>query len=147
MVKSKNLWHDDMTQVQFEHCRDYRDHLYTIDPNPDHFKTHSNHLAMLKALFSCAAKDRHLSANPFADLEWDRGRQNSRPDFTPEERRCILLLSREADPAIKWGNWLAAFGGQQNEELADAHARDVVYLDGGLGHLYSRGQPCTRPGS
>lgn len=67
---------------------------------------------------------------PFADLEWDRGRKNSRPDFTPEERRRILLLSRKADPAIKWGNWLAAFGGQQNEELADAHARDVVCLNG-----------------
>jgi hypothetical protein len=129
-LKSKNLPHDDLTQVRFEHCRDYRDHLYTTDPNPDHLKTHSNNLAMLGALFSCAAKDRRLSANPFADLEWDRGRKNSRPDFTSEERRRILLLSRKADPAIKWGNWLAAFGGRQNEELADAHARDVVCLNG-----------------
>jgi hypothetical protein len=129
-LQSRNLPHDDMTRVSFEQCRDYRDHLYTTDPNPDHFKTHSNHLTMLKALFSRATKDRLLTANPFADLEWDRGRKNSRPDFTTEERRRILLLSREAGLAIKWGNWLAAFGGQQNEELADAHARDVVCLDG-----------------
>jgi hypothetical protein len=68
---------------------------------------------------------------PFADLEWDRGKENTRPDFTPEERRRILLLSREeSDPAIKWGNWLAAFGGQQNEELADLHARDIECING-----------------
>ena len=129
-LKSKYLPHDDMTQVTFEHCRDYRDHLYTTDPNPDHFKTHSNHLAMLKALFSCAAKDRRLSANPFADLEWDHGKENTRSDFTPDERAQILRLARDADPAIYWGNWLAAFGGQQNEELADLHARDIECLNG-----------------
>jgi hypothetical protein len=35
-LKSRNLPDDDMTQVRFEQCRDYRDHLYTTDPNPDH---------------------------------------------------------------------------------------------------------------
>jgi hypothetical protein len=85
---------------------------------------------MLKALFSCAAKDRRLLANPFADLEWDRGKENTRPDFTPDERARILRLARDADPAIYWGNWLAAFGGQQNEELADLHARDVECING-----------------
>jgi len=137
-LKLKNLPHDDMSQVTFENCRDYRDHLYTSDPNPDHFKTHSNQLKMLRALFSCAAKDRHLSANPFADLEWDRGKENPRPDFTPEERGRILRLARSAeDPVIKWGNWLAALGGYQNEELADAHARDV-YRKNGIWVLHIR---------
>src|SRR5438309_7916165 len=43
-LKLKILLHDDMTQVRFENCRDYRYHLYTSDANPDHFKTHSNQL-------------------------------------------------------------------------------------------------------
>jgi Phage integrase SAM-like domain len=137
-LRSKNLPHHDITQVRFENCRDYRDHLYTSDPNPDHFKTHSNHLATLKALFSRAAKGRHLPANPFADLEWDRGKENRRPDFTREERARILRLARSAeDPVIKWGNVLAALGGYRNEELADAHARDV-YRKNGIWVLHIR---------
>jgi hypothetical protein len=49
-------------------------------------------------LFSCAAKDRRVSDNPFEDLEWDRGKKNSRSDFTPDERARVLRLADNPDP-------------------------------------------------
>ena len=70
--------------------------------------------------------------NPFADLKWDRGGGNTRPDFTDTEIARIFRLARESqDTVIKWGNLLAAYGGdEQNEELADLHARDIECIRG-----------------
>ena len=42
----------------------------------------------------------------------------------------ILTLARDAEPIIRWPNWIAALTGARIEEIARAHKRDVVCVDG-----------------
>src|SRR5215472_12405999 len=138
------LGHDDMARVRFENARDYRDarlaEIEAVMEEDEDFdpsgprKTLSNHLKVLKALFNYAADnypDDFPSGNPFARVKFDPGQSEKRATFTSEERARILTLARDSkDPIIKWCNLLAAYGGQRNEELADAHTRDIECIDG-----------------
>jgi hypothetical protein len=121
---------DDAARVTFQNCRKWRDAMQAAGEGQG---TVSNHLTMVQALYSAAIEEQLASpneavtieTNPFKELKWDRGKDKQRPDFTPTERARILRLALDADPVIKWAMWLAAFGGYQNEELADLHARDI----------------------
>jgi integrase len=99
-------------------------------------KTLSNHLKAIQALFNFAAKGGLLSAdgqpsvNPIAGVDFNPGEGNQRDDFTPEDRRVILILARHAEPHIYWLNWLGSYTGARLSELADAHTRDVVQVEG-----------------
>lgn len=144
------LGHDDMMRVTFQNAREYRDaKIAEIDAmfedldEPEDLiayrakrKTLSNHLKAIQALFNFAAKYTHLSddgqptVNPIAGVDFNPGEGNQRDDFTPEDRRMILILARHAEPHIYWLNWLGSDTGARLSELADAHTRDVVQIEG-----------------
>jgi integrase len=122
------LGHDNMTRVTFENGRDYRDFL--IDEGELSSGSISNHLKALKALFGYAAENIHIPSDPISRIKFSRGKGEERDDFTPEERRLILTHARDAGPVIKWCNWLSSFEGARLSEIADAHTRDIVLLEG-----------------
>jgi integrase len=65
-----------------------------------------------------------------ARIKFKAGDGEERDDFTPEERRLILTLAREAEPVIKWCNWLSSFQAARLSEILDAHTRDIVVEEG-----------------
>ncbi len=134
------LGHDDMAQVTFENGREYRDDM--IEEGELSPGSISNHLQALNALFNYAADNYpnnyaadnypndFPSGNPFARVKFSPGDGKKREDFTPEERRLILTLAREAGPVIKWCNWVSSFSAARLSEIADAHTRDIVMVEG-----------------
>jgi len=94
------LGHDDMARVGFENCRDYRDAM--IDEG--HLSSGSilNHLKLLKALFTYAFDNEHITTNPMARIKYSAGDRKERDDFTREERKLILIKARKAEPHVYW---------------------------------------------
>jgi integrase len=125
-----SLGHDDMAKVTFENCRDYRDAM--IDGGELSPQSISNHLKALKALFVYAFdnKSDRFPSNPMARVKFSPGKGEERDDFTPDERRTILIAAHEAGPVIKWLTWLSSFTGARLSEIVDAHTRDIVLVDG-----------------
>jgi integrase len=93
----------------------------------------SNHLKALRTLFVYAFDNEpdRFPSNPMARVKFNPGKGEERDDFTPDERRTILIAAREAAPVIKWLTWLSSFTGARLSEIADAHTRDIV-LDHGV---------------
>jgi hypothetical protein len=89
-----------------------------------------NHLKLLKALFTYAFDNEHLTTNPMARIKYSAGDGNERDDFTPEERKLILILARQAEPHVYWINWLCSFLGTRTSEVADANTLDIEHIDG-----------------
>ena len=121
---------DDMRQVTFENGRDYRDFL--IDEDRLARPTIANHLKALSALFKHGFENYpdDFPVNPMARVKFDPGDTEARDDFTPEERARILIAAREAEPHIRWLNWLSSFNGARLSELAEADTRDIVTKEG-----------------
>jgi hypothetical protein len=94
------LDHDDMARVGFENCRDYRDAM--IDEGDLSSGSILNYVKLLKALFTYAFDNEHITSNPMARIKYSAGDRKERDDFTPEERRLILTLAREAEPQVYW---------------------------------------------
>jgi len=122
------LEHDDMAKVTFENCRDYRDFL--IEETELAATTIRNHIKALKRLFGYAYENDYLPANPWQRVKFNAGDGEEREDFTPKERALILVAAREAEPVIKWCNWLSSFQGMRLSEILDAHTRDIVNEEG-----------------
>jgi hypothetical protein len=122
------LGHDDMARATFVNCRDYRDFL--IEEGDLSATTILNHLKALKRLFGYAYENDYLPANHWQRVKYKAGDGEEREDFTPDERRLILTLAREAGPAIKWCNWLSSFQAARLSEILDAHTRDIVVEEG-----------------
>jgi hypothetical protein len=122
------LGHDDMAQVTFENCRDYRDFL--IEEGELAATTILTHVKALKRLFGYAYENDHLPANPWQRVKFKAGDGEARDDFSPEERRLILTLARDADPVIRWCNWLSSFNAARLSEIVDADTRDIVVEEG-----------------
>jgi integrase len=117
-----------MARVIFPNCRDYRDFL--IEEGELKPTSILNHVKALKALFTFAFENDHIPSNPMARIKFKAGDGEERDDFTPEERRLILTLAREAEPVIKWCNWLSSFQAARLSEILDAHTRDIVVEEG-----------------
>ena len=94
------LGHDDMARVAFENCRDYRDAM--IDEGNLSSGSILNHVKLLKALFTYAFENEHITSNPIARIKYSAGDRKERDDFTPEERKLLLTLAREAEPHVYW---------------------------------------------
>jgi hypothetical protein len=127
------LGHNDMANVTFEECRDYRDSLVKeAKEDKMSFTSAKQHMKHLKALFAFACDDIHIPADPMARVKLRFGGDGEKPaDFTREDRRLILTLARESgNPAIYWLNWLGSFEGARLCELAEADTRDIVMQDG-----------------
>ena len=120
------LKHDNMSRVTFEDGRDWRDEMIeTAEVSP---QTISNRLKAVKALFAYVYDNDHIKdrGNPMARVKFSPGDCEEREDFTPEERRKILLAAREAPEHIYWLSWLGSFTAARLSELADAYCRDIV---------------------
>ena len=98
------LGHDDMARVGFENCRDYRDAM--IDGGDLSSGSILNHLKLLKALFTYAFDNEHVTMNPMARIKYSASERRERDDFSPEERKLILLLARKAESHVYWVNWV-----------------------------------------
>jgi len=122
------LGHDDMGRVAFENCRDYRDAM--IDEGDLSSGSILNHVKLLKALFTYAFDNAHITSNPMARIKYSAGDRKERDDFTPEERKLILILAREAEPHVYWINWVCSFLGTRTSEVADASTLDIECIDG-----------------
>jgi hypothetical protein len=128
------LGHDHMARVGFENCRDYRD--ATIDAGDLSSGSILNHLKLLKALFTYAFDNEHITTNPMARIKYSAGDRKERDDFTPEERKLILILARKAEPHVYWVNWVCSFLGNANFRGGRRqHPRYRVYR-WDLGHEY-----------
>jgi hypothetical protein len=57
-------------------------------------------------------------------------RHSARRDFTPEERKLILIMARKAEPHVYWVNWVCSFLGTRTSEVADANTLDIERIDG-----------------
>ena len=139
------LGHDNMAQVTFENCRDYRDFL--IDEDDLASSTIGNYLKALKALFTYAFDNYpdDFVTNAMARIKYQAGDGEERDDFIPEERARILTAAREAGPVIRWLNWLSSFNGGRLSELVEADTRDIVMKERRLGHGNKKDNPDTRP--
>jgi integrase len=124
------LGHDNMAQVTFENCGDYRDFL--IDEHDLASSTIGNYLKALKALFTYAFDNYpdDFLTNAMARIKYQAGDGEERDDFIPEERARILTAAREAGPVIRWLNWLSSFNGGRLSELVEADTRDIVMKEG-----------------
>jgi hypothetical protein len=122
------LGHDDMARVGFEHCRDYRDAM--IDEGGLSSGSILNRVKLLKALFTYAFDNEHITSNPMARIKYSAGDRKERDDFTPEERKLILILARQAEPHVYWVNWVCSFLGTRTSEVADASTLDIGCIDG-----------------
>ena len=94
-----------------------------------------NHVKLLKALFTYAFDNAHITSNPMARIKYSAGDRKERDDFTPEERKLILILARKAEPHVYSVNWVCCFLGTRTSEVADEHPRYRVYR-WDLGHEY-----------
>ena len=126
------LEHDNMRRVTFQDGRDWRDDMIaeaTVAPG-----TIANHLKAVKSLYQYAADNAAdndpLASNPMARVKYSPGDGEERDDFTPDERRRILLAARSALPHIYWLNWICSFHGCRNGEVADMSTRDIEIIDG-----------------
>ena len=73
------LGHNDMARVGFENCRDYRDAM--IDEGDLSSGSILNHLKLLKALFTYAFDNEHITTNPMARIKYSAGDRKERDDF------------------------------------------------------------------
>ena len=117
-----------MARVGLENCPDYRDAM--IDEGDLSSGSILNHLKLLKALFTYAFDNEHITTNPMARIKYSAGDRNERDDFTPEERKLILILARKAEPHVYWVNWVCSFLGTRTSEVADANSLDIERIDG-----------------
>jgi integrase len=121
------LGHDNMAAVTFENCRDYRDGM--IEGDLASGSIH-NHIKLLKAIFTYSFDNEYITANHMARIKYAVGDRVERDDFTPDERRKILTLARDAALHIYWCNWLCSFHGFRTSEVADASTLDIECVDG-----------------
>jgi integrase len=122
------LGHDNMEAVTFAACRDYRDAM--IDDGDLSSGSILNHIKLLKALFNYAFDNEHITADHMSRIKYQAGDRLERDDFTPEERRKILTLARDAALDVYWCNWLCSFHGCRTSEVADASTLDIECVDG-----------------
>jgi integrase len=124
------LEHDNMRRASFQDCRDWRDDMIAeaiVAPG-----TIANRLKAVRALFNYTFDNEHITGveNPMVRVKYAPGDGEERDDFTPDERRRILTLAREAPPHIYWLNWICSFHGCRNGEVADMSTRDIEIIDG-----------------
>jgi site-specific recombinase XerD len=73
------LGHDDMARLGFENCRDYRDAM--IDEGDLSSGSILNHLKLLRALFTYAFDNEHITTNPMARIKYSAGERKERERF------------------------------------------------------------------
>lgn len=126
---------DDITVVEDTHVIDYVGYLIDRKPalSPTSIK---NYLQALKTLFEFATEIKlgGIRDNPAAKVKYSakKDKRKARRPFPLEDQIKILTAARSAKPLIKWTNWISGFSGARLSEIAMAHKRDVVEIEGVL---------------
>jgi hypothetical protein len=122
---TKHLGHDDIMRIADTDIIGWKDALVASGLSP---KTIENHLTIIKSFFRWAAKNRRISINPAANVEY-RAKTDpakKRRSYSDDEARCILVAARqETDACKRWVPWLATFTGARLDELCGAMVADV----------------------
>jgi integrase len=119
-----------MLRATFQNGRDWRDEMIEDgDLKPGSI---SNHLKLVKALYNYGLDNypEKIPSNPLARVQYNPGDGEPRDDFTPDDRRKVLRMAREAEPHIYWPNWLCSFHGPRNGEIADMSTLDIKCIEG-----------------
>jgi integrase len=86
----------------------------------------------LRTVFRFGLKNKKIPSDPLVDVTFKpkRDPHKRRLPFSPDDRKLILKEARKADPLIRWCMWVGALSGMRLGEIVDAHARDVMEVDG-----------------
>ena len=125
-----HLGHEDAASITDVDLIAWKDALVASSLSP---KTIANHLTIIKTFFRWAARNKRISTNPAADVDYKvkRDPNEDRLSFTDEDARRILLAARKEKEAHKrWAPWLAAFTGARVDEICGAMVRDVGVENG-----------------
>jgi integrase len=126
---AKWLGHSDASRVMRATLNDYKRHLLQEREN----STVKNHITIVKGLLKFAFDNGLIPSNPAVALTLPPVKSNKRA-FTPDERYRVLMASRDAEPLIRWGNWIAAFSGARLSEITKATTDDIEF-EGDIGIL------------
>jgi hypothetical protein len=125
------LGYDDARRVSDADMVRYKEDLIASRLKP---KTVDNHLTALRRLFAYGLKNKKITINPMADLEYKlppKEDRDQRRDFTPGDQRAMLAGALAShDPAIKWPTLIAIYAGAREAEIVEADTRDVYQLYG-----------------
>jgi integrase len=141
--------HDDMNIVTPDDLQCYKESLITLMRDGTwQPKTVDDHIEMIKAQFRWAKENRKITTNPAAELRMIGGTtdpRRARKDFDTSEIQKILTAAREAEPVIRWANWIAAFSGARLAEIVEADIRDVeITPQGAIFHIRLENRPPTQ---
>jgi integrase len=125
-----HLGHEDAARITDRDIIGWKDALVGSGLSP---KTIENHLTIIKTFFRWAAKNKRISTNPAADVEYRAKHDptNARQSYSDDDAKRILGAARlEQEAHKRWVPWLAAFTGARCDELCGAMAADVRVEDG-----------------
>jgi hypothetical protein len=119
------LGHDDMGRVSRDEMIRYKEDMLKPESGFSH-RNIKNHWSDLKTLFKFAAENRDI-ANPMEGLSFKYNRRGLKPrrSYTDQEAKHILTSARQANRAIRWLQWLAAYTGSRVGEVAECTTLDI----------------------
>jgi integrase len=121
----EELAHADAGSVTDLNIIGWKDALVSSSLAP---KTIANHLTIVRSFFRWASKNKRISANPAAEVEYKaKDDPNAgKLSFDDDDARSILLAARREKEAHKrWAPWLCAFSGARIDEVCGAMVPDV----------------------
>jgi integrase len=132
------LGHDDASRVTKSDMLRYRKSLRDNQWSPENLRgmkerTIAAHLSAIHTVFQVGVEEEKIPLNPAHGVTFvaQADPRDERQDFTPKDRRLILLTARRSsDPAIRWANWLASFQGFRTAEVIEADTRDIEQQNG-----------------
>lgn len=91
----------------------------------------NDYLSDIKALLRVAKRAGLIKVNPAEEIVVPSKPRNKRPPFSDAEAKAILEAAREAEPVVRWSNWLAAFTTAMNSEILGADASEFYQTESG----------------
>jgi len=125
-----HIGHDDATRITDTDIIGWKDALVASGLSPVTIK---NDLTVAKTFFRWAAKNKRISSNPAAEVEYKvkRAPGTDKRPYSDEEAKLILTKARdETAPHRRWVAWIAAFTGARVDEICGAMVSDVREQDG-----------------
>lgn len=134
------LGHPDMARVTPDDLQNYKEALIAkMKAGTWQPKTVDDYIEMTKTMFKWAKENRKISTNPATDLSGIGAKtdpRKARKDFDDKDIRLILTAARDADPVIRWSNWLAAMSGARLAEIVEANTADIeITPEGAIFHV------------
>lgn len=139
------LGHDDAGKVTPDDVIEWKDRLLVTRKRDGELLSkrtiEDGYLAAARAIFSWAAKNRKIGANPAADvsIRLTHADKAEKRDYTDAEARAVLAASlvpyegRAAETtklARRWVPWLCAYTGARVGEIGQLRGQDVTEIEG-----------------